>query len=676
MFHPTDIQIVHKKVIISAILVRSGQVDEALRLIDEIEAKYQEGNESLETLNIKTVAYRARNELKKAVEMLQRGLETYPNSIDLAHNLSVTATDLGNFELAEEAALKALKINPKNIETYKNLGRVYVSNRSLSKARETFNTLEKLTNSKNIDVLVGYGAIELMQSNPNSASDYFMAALKIDDSLSAAWANLGICYKYKGDYQNAKICLENAAKKDPNQVEHQWNLALVNLALGNFADGWKQYEIRFNPKRITPDAVKLPSTQYPALTPGDSIVGKTVILVQEQGFGDTFQFFRFSKNLKDEGAKKIIAVVSKELAQVIRTIPWIDEVRTEVKNLAQPPDYWIFAMSLPLRYQLDSVEKIPALKQYISIDQTKKEDFSKLFNPNGNKLRVGLVWAGRETHSNDSNRSLNIKLLEPLLEMHSQVEFISLQKGPREVDIAHDGRIKSCGSILNNFADTAALMSNLDLLISIDSSPVHLAGALGMPVWTLIPSIYDFRWLIDREDSPWYPSMTLFRQQPNEPWEAVVGKIKNQLQQKIQCKQERWNAESLVVHPSLADDNIAGVQLFLKSAFQYHIEGRLDLAELMYKKLLTYQPDSLDGVRNIAALYRRQGKMQLAKDTYEDGERRGISDPIFYVNYANLLVDLKKYPEAIEKAQKALAINPNHDPAKAVINQCKAFIHQ
>ncbi len=283
--------------------------------------------------------------------------------------------------------------------------------------------------------------------------------------------------------------------------------------MGEFKEGWEQYEARYNPKRIAPDAVKLPNTSLPMLKPTDPVHGKHIILVQEQGYGDTFQFFRFAKNLKDEGAKKLTAIVSKEMAEIIRTIPWIDEIRTEMKESMEIPDCWVFSMSLPARYAINSVDQIPAYTHYLSVDAQKKAAWNSRFEGGEKKkLRVGLVWAGRETHSNDANRSLKMENLEPLLKMHKDIEFVSLQKGSREADIANDSRVLSCGPQLSNFADTASLLSNLDLLISVDSSPVHLAAALGMPVWTLIPSIYDFRWLVDREDSPWYPSMKLLRQ--------------------------------------------------------------------------------------------------------------------------------------------------------------------
>jgi len=676
--NPTNKQKIHKDVIISAILVRSGNPDGALALIAEVEAKLQKGIQSEETINIKTVAYRAKNELDKAVNLLQEGLEVYPNSIDLAHNLSVTAADLGNLKLAEEAALLAIKINPRNIETYKNLGRIYVTNRSIDKARDVFNALENLTSIENVDVLVGKGAIELMQSNASSAAGLFKKALEIDDSLSAAWSNLGICYKYLGDYQNAKVCLQNAIQKDPLQIEHQWNLSLVNLALGNFVEGWSQYEVRYSPKRITPDAVKLPTTQIPMLNPSDSIVDKTVILVQEQGYGDTFQFFRFSKNLKDEGAKKIIAIVSKEMAEIVRTIPWIDEICTEIKRISEPLDFWIFSMSLPLRYKLDSEEKIPSYRQYISVDRVNKKRFEGLLSQKLKKIRVGLVWAGRETHSNDSNRSLSFKLLEPLLEMHPDIDFVSLQKGPREVDAISDARITSYGANLNNFADTAALLSNLDLLISVDSSPVHLAGALGMPVWTLIPSIYDFRWMVERENSPWYPSMRLFRQKNGHSWDGVISQVKRELANLVKVQPTRWSADEYTLYPPLAFENstLAGAPFYLNCAFQYHTHGDLASAKEMYQKCLAYEPKSLDALRNLAALLRNQGELREAELLYIQGHNLGIGDPIFYTNYANLLMQLGRYNEALIQAREALRQKPQHQLALAAEMQCMNMINQ
>jgi tetratricopeptide (TPR) repeat protein len=255
--------ILQKYVLEAAIAVRTDQVDQALLLIEKAESIFGEVDESI--VNIKAVAYRAKGELQKAKGILQGGVEKFSKSIDLAHNLSVTAADLGEFELAEKAGLKALEINPKYVETFKNLGRIYVTTRNTVKARDVFERLNAIS-ANSVDVLVGLGAIELIDFNPKKAKTYFEKALQKDDSLSAAWANLGLCHKFLGNYQSAKKCLETAAKKDPKQVEHVWNLSIVNLALGNFKEGWDQYEIRYNPKRIATDAVKLPATQIPMLT--------------------------------------------------------------------------------------------------------------------------------------------------------------------------------------------------------------------------------------------------------------------------------------------------------------------------------------------------------------------------------------------------------------------------
>lgn len=666
--------LLQKYVLEAAIAVRTDQVDQALELIEKAESKFSAVDES--TVNIKAVAYRAKGELQKAKGILQGGVEKFPKSIDLAHNLSVTAADLGEFELAEKAGLQALEINPKYVETFKNLGRIYVTTRNTLKARELFERLNTISGNS-VDVLVGLGAIELIDFNPKKAKTYFEKALQKDDSLSAAWANLGLCHKFLGNYLSAKKCLETAAQKDAKQVEHVWNLSIVNLALGNFKEGWDQYEIRYNPKRIATDAVKLPTTQIPMLTRDDSVQGKTVILVQEQGYGDTFQFFRYAKLLKEEGAKKVVAIVSVEMVDIIRTIPWVDEIRSEMKGSQEAPDYWVFSMSLPARYHTDSVDQVPVFAHYLSVEAASKQRWAEALGSRaGKKLRVGLVWAGRETHSNDANRSLAITQLEPLLQLHEQIEFISLQKGSRESEVLADPRIISCGSQLNNFADTAALLSNLDLLISVDSSPVHLAGALGMPVWTLIPSIFDFRWLVNKEESPWYPSMKLFRQPIGKSWETVILRIRKELESLLAKSPVRWMADEYTLLPEFAigKSNLAGNTLFVNCAFQHHLQGQLQTAEALYKKCLETDPRSLDAIRNLAALYRGAGDFHRSLSVYQYGETKGMQDAIFFTNYANLLIDLKQFKEAMQKADAALSINPLHEPAQNAKKQCLLLV--
>ena len=642
----------------SAVDVRTGNVAAGLNKIAKLEKIH---GSKPEILNIKAVGLRANKNFQEAIEILKEGSRLYPDSLDIAHNLSTTATDLGLYALGEEAGLNALKINPNFVDTIKNLGRIYVTTRDSIKTEEIFKRLEKLE-GESVDVLIGLGAARLIESNYHEAQGFFESALKLNSKLGPAWANLGLCQKFAGQYADAKYSLEQARKCDPDQIEHQWNLSLIQLALGEYQDGWANYECRYNPFRIAPDRVIGPKTEIPMLTKADSVKGQDILLLQEQGFGDTFQFFRFAKNLKEEGAKKIIAMVGSELLDVVRSMPWIDEVRTELKQSdGILPNYWVFPMSLPARYEISSNDELAKDVPYIIASARKKAQCEEeFFNAKHEKLRVGLVWAGRETHSNDKNRSLKLSQLESFSELEDKIEFISLQKGVSENQESQFKNLHKLGSQIQTFDDTAAILANLDLLISVDSAPVHIAGAMGLPTWVLLPSIFDFRWMVDRDDTPWYPSVRLFRQAVGEDWSNPIAKIAQELRD-MTTKKPRWTPKVYEPHETvLMKTSLAGYELLIRSAYQYQVEGNMQEAIRLYESSREIHNDNPEILRNLASAYRSIGDFQNAINIYHYAENSGYIDHISHTNFGNLLIQMQDFSRALGQAEAAIVKKENY----------------
>ena len=654
----------------AAALIRLGRIQEGMSLIEML----LENNKKIdvELYNLKGVALRGLGRLVEAKEWLEKGREIFPLSIDISHNLAVTVTDLGELEYGANISEQVRKLNPAHIESYKNLGRIYITLRDTVKAKEVFKTFEAL-DPKSIDVVVGFGAVAIIDDQIDEAIKLFEKAIKREVKQGSAWGNLGLCYKLKGNYQKAKESLLMAIKIDPEQVEHPWNLSLIQLALGELKEGWSNYEIRFDPRRIATDRVKMPGTQVPRLQRSDDIKNKTVLMLQEQGFGDTLQFYRFARELKNEGAKKVMAIVSPELVHVIRTIPWIDEVRYELLETNELPDFWVYPMSLPNRYEDQLAIRIPAPIPYIGVFEDKYQVWNhKLINNSNRKLRVGLLWAGRKTHTNDKNRSMTLIDLNRLAKYQDRVEFFSLQKGEREDDDPGvDWEIKRFANEIENFSDTAAILENLDLLISVDSGPIHLAGAMGMPVWLMLPAVFDFRWMVDRLDSPWYPTVKLFRQVESGKWGSVVEKIDQALAELIEQNNPRWSAKRYNIHSNVLNTTVAGVNLFLHSAYEYHKEGKLDIALQLYHEVLAYDPKNSDAIRNLASIYRASNQISKALECYQYGISQGSTNSIFYSNFGNLLNQLKDFSGAIEQANKALELD--HSNSQAWFIQSDAY---
>jgi len=647
-----------RQVISCALDIRTGRAIEAIKKLQIIIQKFGEDEEAA---NLIGVALRASNQMQKAYEWLDPAHLKYPKSIDIVHNLAVTATDLGKLAESIEFSEKALQLNPNFVETLKNLGRVYVTKRDAVNSERVFKRLNELQ-PNSIDVLVGLGAVNLIHDNPFDAAKYFERALEQNQSNGPAWANLGLCYKILGEFTKSRECLMKAIEVDPQQIEHKWNLSLVQLALGDFKNGWNQYEVRFDPSRIATDRVVMPTSRCPQLLKEHSAKGKTIVLLQEQGFGDTFQFYRFAKQLKDEGAKRILAITSKELISEVKTLPWIDEVYFELKDHQAQIDYWVYPMSLPARYEIDEPNKVPCPIPYLGVYQEKYAYWhEQLKHVDAKKLRVGLVWAGRETHTNDKNRSMRLEQFQSFKKFSNDVEFISLQKGARELDEVSNGwYVEKLGSKIQDFSDSAGLLANLDLLISIDSAPVHLAGALGMPVWTLIPKMFDFRWMIDRTDTPWYPSMKLFRQKELKNWTPVIAELEQALEQWIASKPSRWRPKLLNINGDLLQSPRAGTELMLHAGFSYHQKGQLQEAAQLYEEVRQYHPQNNDAVRNMAVIYRVVNQIPKALELYEYGARCEFRDSVFFSNYANLLNQLGRDRDALLIANKALEIDPNN----------------
>jgi len=312
---------------------------------------------------------------------------------------------------------------------------------------------------------------------------------------------------------------EQAIAAEPKFAEAHWNLGLALLTLGELPRGWREYEWRLQCQPFGDDGLNLAG-----VTPwrGEPLAGRTLLVRREQGAGDTAQFLRFLPGLCDRGAR-VLLHVRPEMAALARSV----DPRAELVDPAAPlpaPDYYVNLLSLP-RWLEVTLDVLPGPMPYLHADPARSEHWrSRLAGYPGR--RIGLVWGGNPKHKNDRNRSCPLAVFKPLLDLPG-ISWFSLQKGDPARQLAELDRsgIIDLGSDLKDFADTAAVLDNLDLLITVDTSVAHVAGALGRPAWVMIPKAPDWRWLLDREDSPWYPSLRLFRQEGVSGWHGVRDRI-------------------------------------------------------------------------------------------------------------------------------------------------------
>jgi tetratricopeptide (TPR) repeat protein len=353
--------------------------------------------------------------------------------------------------------------------------------------------------------------------------DYERAAALLPDNEEVG-CNVGIGRYNLNRDKDALAAYTQVLSRNPASAIAHYQSALSLLRLGDFQSGWQEYEWRWGCPFFQPMLRKLPA---PLWRGRDDLTGKRILLHGEQGFGDMMQFVRYVPLVKARGAT-VILEIPPELASLLRSVVGVDEFVVHGEHLPGF-DFHCPLLTLPLSLQTD-VATIPAAVPYLSVLPDRcahwLERIGSLKGP-----RIGLVWSGRATHARDHSRSLAFTTLAPLLTA-SGGSFVSLQVETRDADRAAldaQSQILSLDGELRDFGDTAAVIAHLDLIIAVDTSVAHLAGALGKPVWILLPWSPDFRWLHQREDSPWYPSARLFRQPKIGDWTSVINRVATEL---------------------------------------------------------------------------------------------------------------------------------------------------
>lgn len=336
---------------------------------------------------------------------------------------------------------------------------------------------------------------------------------------------LGTVLRAMNRVQESRSYLERACNLEPANADVHLELALVLLLQGEYIQGFREYEQRWG----TLQAGARKNFARPLWTSAE-LQGRRVLLEGEQGAGDTIQFARYTEFVKAKGGIPILHT----LAPLRRLLSWLPDCEVTAANDSALPafDLWCPLMSLPHLAATD-VESIPPPARFAVPSEMKGKWSAKTGEKTG--MRVGIVWAGNPDHFNDRNRSLPLDSFRPLLDI-PKVNWFSLQVGPAAAQLAETGfadRIVNLASELTDYAETAAAISQLDLVITADTSVAHLAGSSDTAVWTLLPFAPDWRWLVDRDDSPWYPGMRLFRQKSRGDWEGVIGSVTAALREVI-----------------------------------------------------------------------------------------------------------------------------------------------
>ena len=347
-------------------------------------------------------------------------------------------------------------------------------------------------------------------------------AINLKPNYPAAHLNKGMALDKLGRCSQALACYRHSREQQTDYVNGHWNEALSLLKFGHYAEGFAKYEWRWRLREHLADREKFAGFTLWLGEP--DLAGKTILLCSEQGLGDTLQFCRYAIAVAAQGATILLAVQA-PLKTLLATLPGIHAVYSDNDELPGFDCYCPLA-SLPLAFQT-RLDSIPNQLPYLSGEAGKVAAWQAQLGAKS-KPRIGLVWSGNIKP--DPNRSIPLATL--CTQLSADLQFISLQKELRPNDqeaLAQNPQLQFFGDQLHDFSDTAALIELMDLVISIDTSVAHLAGAMGKPVWLLLPFNADWRWLLERDDSPWYPTMRLFRQPAFGDWDSVLAQVRVEL---------------------------------------------------------------------------------------------------------------------------------------------------
>jgi hypothetical protein len=350
------------------------------------------------------------------------------------------------------------------------------------------------------------------------AESLYRQALALRPDSPEAWFDLGTVLDRVGKWDEAIAALRQAIRLQPDFPRAHWNLGAALLRQGDFQSGWLEYEWRWKVPELQINRIKCRQPQWH----GEQLDGKKILLYAEQGFGDTIQFSQLIPEVVRRGGRLMLGC-RRDLTALLGRLPGVELCLPQPGPV--PGDFSVHCTlpSLPLALGTN-LATIPARASYLSADPAKIAKWKDRLKNDGRR-RIALVWAGRPTHADDMNRSIALTRLAPLATA-PKVQWFSLQKGPSAARVLEfPAPIIDWTAELNDYDDTAALAANMDLIISVDTSVAHLAGALGKPTWVLIPFVPDWRWLLNRSDSPWYPMMRLFRQPNIGDWESVAAQV-------------------------------------------------------------------------------------------------------------------------------------------------------
>ncbi|MGI0489742.1 tetratricopeptide repeat protein [Pantanalinema rosaneae CENA516] len=668
-----------------------------------------------DTYNNLAVAFHEQGRLDEAMPYYEKGLALKPDYADAHNNYANALREKRREAEALHHYQQAISLRPNYADAYNNLGLLLFSQEKYQEATECYRqAVELRPEFSAAHNHLGNALKEL--GDFEGAIQHYQQAIALNPNNAKAYNNWGNVFRDQGDLQTAIQHYERATAIDPQFPEGHWNKALTLLLGGDLKRGFAEYEWRWH--------VKLPTFQslrpFPGeLWDGSPLHGKTIFLHAEQGMGDLLQFVRYVAIVTKLGGR-VILECHQPLIHLIQQLPDVQQV---IPYGSPPPVYDVQAPLLSLPHILGTtLETVPADVPYLWIGDRLGDAGVKEGGEDGGvkegegdegertltpilpvspnaQLKVGIVWSGNPENPYNRSRAVPLSLLLTLAELPG-VQLYSLQKDPTTTDLeflqAHS-EVIDLRHHLKNFVDTATLIHQLDLVISVDTAVTHLTGGLGRPIWLLLPFAPDWRWMLDRSDSPWYPTMRIFRQLTYADWESAIAQVKTALLQEMgdgegkgdkggkggkggkgdregrdrlveglgkrkgkkhQKRQKSRQHQPAPSSPPPSSSPSPQLSTTLQTALQHYQQGNLQEAERLYRQVLQQDPDQVEALHAIGVIVCQAGQLETA----ENYLRRAVTLlPQFAQAWGNLggvVQQRGRVEEAIGYYKQAIALDP------------------
>lgn len=609
--------------------------------------------------------------LGAAIECVRRAIKIAPDVALFRANLAEMLRLAGQPRQGAEEARRAIALEPGMAAAWSNLGAIVYELKDYEEAARA--------HRKAIEVDPDFAPAHCSLGNAlhklkrfDEAVLTYRRAIELAPQFADAWANLGTTLQLAGSFDESVAALRRAISLAPGHANARSGLGIVLLMRGDLAEGWDEYEWRLHSSdRKGP---RFPERPWQ----GESLAGRHIYVEAEQGFGDTLQFARYIPHLLARGAR-VSFRVHQQLAPLMRESLVGADILGD-RGDPGPYDCDALLLSLPRLFRT-RLETIPAQVPYLRPPAEAATRWRKRLSGLSG-MKIGLVWAGNPEHANDMRRSLDLTMLAPILKTPG-TSFVSLQVGPRADDLkkrnADDVAIEDLSGELTDFTETAAAVSALDLVITVDTAPAHLVGALDKPAWLLLPWVTDWRWMLGREDSPWYPTMRLYRQRRGESWDPALLRLAADLAAvargdaaRLMPFKQDGERRAAVAAEIMATEHArpaapAGAAITpgqaLMLAEQNLRAGFLADAEELIKQAIATEPDNAEAVHMLGIIAHQSGKLVQAIEHV----RRAISIrpdvPVFHANLGEMCRLAGRIDEALEAGRRALALNSNYPEA-------------